>query len=123
MPACRAPVVEPSEEAQRAAGAVAETHGVENPAGALALAAFLGGGNIGHSSCPVQPPADACSTACSSAVALAAVHRDPMMYNWQYRRFTTLAVQIAQGQHRWDEAGVALPFAAALEAAMPVEVS
>lgn len=114
-------VVHPTEESRRAAGAIAQSNGIETPAGALALAAFLSG-DLGHPDFPVAAPSDACSTACSSAVSLAAVHRDPMMYNWHYCRFIGVALQIAQGQHRWDAADAAMPMAAALEPAQPAEI-
>lgn len=90
---------DPSEENRRAAKAAADAVGLDHPAGAVAMAAFMGGGSLAPPDLPPVAPAEQLTArAVAGAVLLAAVFTDPEQAESRYREFLIMGRKL----HGWQ---------------------
>jgi hypothetical protein len=88
-------VSEPTEINQRAAKALADTVGLEHPAGAAAWAAYLGGPSLAPKDAPMVPPAEGLTArAAAGAILLAIAWQAPELTADLQRRCLALAKTI-----------------------------
>lgn len=101
--ACKAAVrwiLNPNEENRAAAKTPAETAGLASPAGNLASAAYLTGGNIAPPKAPpMSPPPYAPAKAVAAAVKLATTKAAPTKLVDTQKIYLELGIAIAEGRH------------------------
>jgi hypothetical protein len=92
-------VLAPSEEFRAAARQPAEAAGSASPAGGLASAAFLTGGNVAPPKAPPMSPAPfASAKAVSGAIKLASTKADPVRIAETQKIYVELGIAIAEGR-------------------------
>ncbi len=92
----------PGDSNRRKAMAAAEAIGFADPAGCLALAAFLSGGSLVPPHLKDVPPPDhAFARALAGALQLAAARAEPAQIGATHRRFLDLGLAVARGADRW----------------------
>jgi hypothetical protein len=95
----------PSDQARRAAFAVAEALGFDAPAGCVGAAVFFSEGSISLPNLPeVAPPPHVAPKMAANAVLLAAVISEPEKAAEKRARFVALGREVAAGTNRWAEA-------------------
>jgi hypothetical protein len=103
--AARSWVIDPSDENRRAAFTAAEAAKLGTPAGCAALAAFLSGGSLAPPTLTAVPPAEHLTAELvGSALAIAAVIKEPEKAAEKYAWFLKFGLEVAEGQHPWAEA-------------------
>ena len=94
----------PGDVNRRKAMPLAEAVGFDQPAGCVALAAFLSGGSLTPPPNPeVAPPANAFARAVAGAVQLAATVPHPEESAATARRLLDLGLAVARGTDRWPD--------------------
>lgn len=94
----------PEDGRRRRALTVAETAGLDTPAGCVGLAAFLSGGSLAPAELPEVPAAPHLApTAIAGALQIAAVAHRPEFADERFRGFLDVGDQVARGQERWPE--------------------
>jgi hypothetical protein len=108
--AARSWAIDPSDENRRAAFTAAEAAKLGTPAGCAALAAFLSGGSLAPPTLTAVPPAEHLTAELvGSALAIAAVIKEPEKAAEKYAVFLKFGLEVAEGQHLWAEAPAAQP--------------
>jgi hypothetical protein len=91
-------VYKPTEECRRTLMDIAETAGLDTPAGFAAASAYWSGENIAPADLhPVPPPAGNTGKMVWGAMVLAAYHKAPELANDRYRTYISQAIDIANG--------------------------
>jgi hypothetical protein len=91
-------VYKPTEECRRTLMDIAETAGLDTPAGFAAASAYWSGENIAPADLhPVPPPAGITGKMVWGAMVLAAYHKAPELANDRYRTYISQAIDIANG--------------------------
>lgn len=97
-------VVETNEENRRSAMTAGEATGYETAAGWCALAAAYSGGSLVGPELPEVPPAEHLTAqAAANSVTLAATAGDPADIAANYAAALALGIEVADGNHRWEE--------------------
>ncbi len=91
-------VYKPTDELRRTLMDIAESAGLDTPAGFVAASAFWSGDVIAHADLPpVPPPAGITGKMVWGAMILAAYHKTPELANDRYRTYISQGIDIANG--------------------------
>ncbi len=103
-------IINPTDEARRAAFTAAEAAGFGTPAGCVGTAVFLSEGSLAPPNLPVVAPATHLApAAAANAAILASVIAEPERAAEKLARFVALGREVAAGTNRWAEAKKSVP--------------